>query len=164
MNFSLLTTTLVLSGFLMVPLAYASPQQHHDHDAAAAIAIPAPEQRWAPDAPLREGMRRAQTAVTNLHRYEAGQMDAAAAQAQAGAVEDAVTYMFAHCQLAAEPDAALHGILLPLLNAAQALKADPKNVHAVAEMRETMARYPRYFNDPTWHTPAPEKLSTHDNH
>ncbi|MEO7066540.1 MAG: DnrO protein [Rhodanobacter sp.] len=164
MNVSLLATAVVLSGLLMMPLAQALPPQHHDHEATSAVAIPVPTQRWTPDAPLREGMRRAQTAVVNLHRYESGQMTAAAAHDQAGAVVDAVSYMFAHCQLAAEPDAALHGILLPLLKSAQALQADPKDVHAITEMRETVAQYPRYFNDPTWNTPAPVQPSAHDHH
>ena len=69
-------------------------------------------------------------------------------------VEQAVTFMFAHCQLSAEPDAALHGILVPLLGAAQSLKADPANVAAVAAMREALARYPQYFDDPGWDAPV----------
>jgi hypothetical protein len=56
--------------------------------------------------------------------------------------------MFAHCRLAPEPDAALHGILVPLLRAAQALKADPGKVGAVADMRAAIARYPQYFTTP----------------
>ena len=93
-------------------------------------------------------MRRAFTAVDQLKHYEMGHMSAPMAVDRAGDVEDAVTCMFAHCKLAAEPDATLHGILVPLLGAAQALKSDPQNVKAVASMRAALAHYPQSFNDP----------------
>jgi hypothetical protein len=63
---------------------------------------------------------------------------------------------------AAEPDAALHGILVPLLAAAQMLKTDPEDIKAVAEMRAALAGYPRYFNDPGWDQPQPAEHGTHD--
>lgn len=160
MNLRLLVTTAILSGLLMTPLAQAMPQHHHD--AATMVATPVPAQRWAPDAPLQEGMRRARTAVVELQHYELGHMSETMALDRASTVADAVTFMFAHCKLAAEPDEALHGILVPLLSAAQALQADPKNVHAVAEMRTAIAHYPQYFNDPTWNEHAAGDASTHD--
>jgi hypothetical protein len=110
----------------------------------------APPQRWTPDAALREGMRRARAAVDELHLYEMGHMSASTAAKQADAVEQSVVYMFVRCKLAPEPDAALHGILVPLLSAARAMKADPKEIKAVADMRAAIARYPQYFNDPSW--------------
>jgi hypothetical protein len=81
---------------------------------------------------------------------------------RATSVEEAVTYMFAHCKLAAEPDAALHGILVPLLSAAQTLKADPNKLGAVADMRAAIAHYPQYFNDTGWDTAAPAMHEMHD--
>ena len=65
-------------------------------------------------------------------------------------------------QLSAEPDAALHGILVPLLTAAQALKADPAKVSAVADMRAAIAHYPHYFDDPGWDKPVPVEHVMHD--
>lgn len=141
----------------------ASPQHAHEsHAAHAAAAAPVPAQRWTPDAPLSEGMRRAHAAVDELRHYEMGHMSAPMAVDRATEVEQAVTYMFANCKLAAEPDAALHGILVPLLSAAQALKADPKKVSAVADMRAAIAHYPQYFNDPGWDKPAPVEHVMHD--
>jgi hypothetical protein len=122
----------------------------------------APAQRWTSDAPLSEGMRRAFTAVDQLKHYEISRMSAPMAVDRAGDVEDAVTHMFANCKLAAEPDAALHGILVPLLGAAQALKSDPRNVKAVANMRAALVHYPRYFNDPGWDRPTPAEHVMHD--
>ncbi|EIM02924.1 DnrO protein [Rhodanobacter thiooxydans] len=144
--------------------AQASPQHSHEsHPAhAATAAAPAPAQRWTPDAPLREGMRRAHTAVAELAHYEMGHMSAPMAADRAAEVESAVTYMFANCKLSAEPDAALHGILVPLMSAAQTLKADPKKVSAVADMRAAIAHYPQYFNDPGWDKPVPAEHVMHD--
>jgi len=144
--------------------AQASPQHTHESHPthAATAAAPAPAQRWAPDAPLREGMRRAHTAVAELAHYEMGHMSAPMAADRAQEVQDAVTYMFANCKLSAEPDAALHGILVPLMNAAQTLKADPTKVSAVADMRAAIAHYPQYFNDPGWDKPAPVEHAMHD--
>ncbi|WP_027484429.1 hypothetical protein [Rhodanobacter sp. OR87] len=143
--------------------AQASPQHAHEsHPAHAAATTAAPAQRWAPDAPLSEGMRRAHAAVDELRHYEMGHMSAPMAVDRATEVEQAVSYMFANCKLAPEPDAALHGILVPLMSAAQTLKADPKKVSAVAEMRAAIAHYPQYFNDPGWDKPAPAMHEMHD--
>jgi len=161
MKYKHAVAAVLLSAFSLAPLAQAVAQEHHHH-AAAPTAAPAPAQRWAPDAPLSEGMRRAHVAVDELRHYEMGHMSAPMAVDRATSVEEAVTYMFAHCKLAAEPDAALHGILVPLLSAAQALKADPKKVSAVADMRAAIAHYPQYFNDPGWDQPAPVEHVMHD--
>lgn len=134
-------------------------EQQADH---ATTAVQTPAHRWTPDAPLSEGIRRAYAAVDALRHYEMGHMSAPMAVDRAGDVEDAVTYMFAHCKLAAEPDAALHSILVPLTGAAQALKAHPQNLKAVADMRAALAHYPQYFNDPGWESPAPAEHVMHD--
>jgi hypothetical protein len=158
-------TVLVLAcGLGLVVTAHAAPGQvHESHAALAAIApVSAPAQRWTPDASLREGMRRVHAAVDELRHYEMGHMSAPMAVDRATAVEEAVTFMFTHCKLASEPDAALHGILVPLMSAAQTLKTDPQKVGAVADMRAAIAHYPQYFNDPGWDQPAPVEHVMHD--
>jgi hypothetical protein len=152
-----LCTVLALACALAIAVPVQASAQHvHGHAGhEAATEAPAPAQRWIPDAPLRQGIRRANTAVEQLRHYEMGHMSAAMAVDRAADVEAAVHFMFAHCKLSAEPDAALHGILVPLLGAAQSLKANPANVAAVATMREALARYPHYFDDPGWDTPLP---------
>ena len=70
----------------------------------------------------------------------------------AAEVEDAAAYMFGHCTLAPEPDAALHGVLARLLGGARALAADPADTTPVAAMREAVADYPRLFDDPDFAT------------
>ena len=157
------SAVVLLCGLGFAVVVQASPQHVHEHSSAPHAATAAvPEQRWVPDAPLREGIRRAHTAVAGLAHYEMGHMSAPMAADRAAEVESAVTYMFAHCKLSAEPDAALHSILVPLLTAAQALKADPAKVSAVADMRAAIAHYPQYFDDPGWDKPAPAEHVMHD--
>lgn len=164
----LVTTVVSLAcGLGLSVAALAAPQHVHEHHAApaatsATAGVPVPAHRFAPDASLKTGIRRANTAVDQLKHHEMGHMSEPMVVDRATEVEDAVTYMFAHCKLAAEPDAALHGILVPLLGAAQALKADPQDVKAVADMRTALAHYPQYFNDPGWDTPAPVEHVLHD--
>ena len=166
---NLVTTLVALAcGFGLTVAVQAAPQQpvheHHPTPAAtsATSAVPVPAHRFAPDASLKTGIRRAYTAVDELKHHEMGHMSESMVVDRATEVEDAVTYMFANCKLAAEPDAALHGILVPLLGAAQALKADPHNVKAVADMRAALAHYPHTFNDPGWDTPPPVEHVMHD--
>jgi hypothetical protein len=147
---------------LAVSVQAAPPQSHAEHASHHVAAVSVPAQRWEPDASLREGMRRVHVAVDQLRHYEMGHMGAPMAVDRAAEVEDAVGFMFANCKLAAEPDAALHGILAPLLGAAQALQANPGNVKTVAAMREAIAHYPHYFNDPGWDQPAPAMHEMHD--
>jgi hypothetical protein len=147
---------------LAVSVQAAPPQSHAEHASHHAATVSVPAQRWEPDASLREGMRRVHVAVDQLRHYEMGHMGAPMAVDRAAEVEDAVGFMFANCKLAAEPDAALHGILAPLLGAAQALQANPGKVKAVAAMREAIAQYPHYFNDPGWDQPAPAMHEMHD--
>jgi hypothetical protein len=142
----------------VTPVAHASAQDHH-HDAAssASAAVPAapvPATRYTPDAPLRAGMRTVHHAVTELVHAELGHMSAAMTRDRATTIETAVATMFANCKLTPEPDAALHGILVPLLTAAQALKSHPSDTAPVARMRDIIAAYPRYFDDAGWDAPA----------
>jgi hypothetical protein len=154
-------TAVLLCAFSLAPWVQVIAQEHH-HGAIPTAAVAVPAQRWTPDASLREGMRRAHVAVDELRHYEMGHMSVPMAVDRATNIEEAVTFMFAHCKLAPEPDAALHGILVPLLGAAQALKQNPQNLEAVAGMREAIAHYPHYFNDTGWDAAAPAMPEMHD--
>lgn len=129
-------------------------QDHAGHGVGAmhaAGAVPAPAidgARWTPDAPLREGMRRMAVALAALDHAAHGHLDAARTPAVAGEVEAAADFMFANCELAAEPDVVLHGLLARLLAGARALAVDPSDPAPVADMRAALGDYPRYFDDP----------------
>lgn len=129
----------------------AAQDPHAAHAAPdAAHAVNAPTQRWASDAALREGMGRVQAAIKELRHHELGHMPPAAAREQAAQIEAAIRFLFANCKLAPDADAALHQILLPLLQAAQRLQGDPADRSTVAALRAAVAPYPRQFDDPGW--------------
>ncbi len=134
----------------LAAVAQAAPQHAHEDHAAHTATAPIPAQRYATDAPLREGMARVHTALDELRHYEMGHMPENMALERVATIEEATRYMFANCKLPAAPDSALHGMLGPLLAGAAALKKDPKDMAAVAAMRSAVADYPRYFDDPQW--------------
>lgn len=130
------------------PVAAQHAHEHGTHGSAEQAPIPA--QRWATDAPLREGMSRVHAALKVLHHYPMGHVSKAMAVDQVQQIKDAGAYMFANCKLPEKPDEALHGILVPLLAAAQKLGADPADMAQVEAMHAAVADYPRYFDDPNW--------------
>ena len=66
----------------------------------------------------------------------------------AGQIEESARGIIAACKLPPDADAALHGILVPLLQGAGALKADPHRLEPIAAMRAALADYARQFDDP----------------
>ena len=142
-------------GLLALPPAGASFAQHAHH-AVPSDAAPAPQlsARWTADAALQDGMHRIHVALEELRHYEMGHMDATMALDRVGLIEQAAADIFARCKLPEDRDAVLHHMLVPLLAAAQALKAHPDDLAQVQAMREAVADYPRYFADPGWAAPA----------
>lgn len=150
-------TVVVLAGLAMVASMQAGPAHaQHDHAAHAHVTrpVPPPAQRWQADATLREDMGRIHTALEELRHYEMGHMDATMALDRVGLIEQAAADIFAKCKLTPEKDAVLHGMLLPLLGAAQKFKANPQDMAQVAAMRQAVADYPRYFDASGWAAPA----------
>ena len=146
---------LLLLAAMTAPLARAQDGHHHHAPATAvAQAVPA-AQRWATDAPLRTGMGQIRTAVDALQHYEQGHTGPAQAVALAAQIEGQVAYLVANCKLKPQADAALHVIIAELSAGAQALKADPADLSAIAPMRQALQHYSRQFNDPGW-PPADE--------
>ena len=123
---------------MMLPAHTARAQHHHGQTQAPAQA---PTQRWAADAPLRQGMRDIRAAVGGLGHYQ----DPEQVAILAGQVEDHVERIIANCRLAPEADAALHAIIVPLLRNAGELKRNPRSPHAIAPMRDALASYDRLF-------------------
>ena len=56
--------------------------------------------------------------------------------------------MFAQCELASEPDAALHQLLVRLMAGANALDANPSDLAPLDAMEMAVADYTRLFDDP----------------
>lgn len=134
---------------MLVALACAPLAKAQDHaHAAPSVASEAPIQRYAADALLSEHMQGIRSAVEGLGHHEHGHMGPAMAVQLAGQVEEHVRAIVANCKLAPDADAALHAIIVPLAQDAAALKRDPRNLAAIAPMREALAEYARRFEDP----------------
>lgn len=113
-----------------------------------------PAQRWAADEPLRRGMRRVHAAAAALSHAEHRPLDPAHVRGVAAELASAVSFMFANCKLAPEPDAALHPLLARVLAASQSLRGGAADAAVIADLRAVLARYPELFEDAGW--PAPE--------
>lgn len=108
-------------------------------DAAAA--------RYPTDAPLREGIRNIRAAVEGLGEYEAGRTGPTEAVRLAGEIEENVRFIIGRCKLPPEADAALHAIIVPLMQNAGTLKNDPTRRDAITAMRAALREYERQFDD-----------------
>lgn len=145
---------MILAGFALSLSAQPATSQHtqeHQHEAhSTSTPVAVPSEGWATDAPLRKGMRRVHQALAVLDHYPMGHVNKAMALDQVKVIKDAGAYMFANCKLPETPDQALHGMLVPLLAAAQKLEHDPTDMDQVKAMQDAVADYPRYFDDPSW--------------
>lgn len=143
----------VLLGSLLLAATVqpGAARAQHAHAAHSGVTQPPPpSQRWQADADLRDGMARIHAALAQLRHEETGPLDTAFALDRVGRIEQAAADIFARCQLTPQKDAVMHAMLARLLGAAQKFQANPRDVAQLAAMREAVADYPRYFNDPGW--------------
>ena len=144
----------ILLLLLAVLPAMAMAQHHHEAhaptsaDAAPAAARPAPDQRWATDANVREGMGRIRSTVDELRHHEMGHMGDERAALLAKGISRDIGWIVANCALAPDADAALHPVIGRLARDASALEANPGDVTPIAAMRDALADYARQFDDP----------------
>lgn len=133
---------------------HAAQADHANHSTHGSL-LDVPDVNWTPDAPLMAGMRRLHAALEGADTGDAQQALRLASEADA-----AVAYMFEHCELEAEPDVALHGVLARVMAGARALRDDPADLSPLATMRDAVADYPRLFDDPDF----PQSGSAHPPH
>lgn len=155
--------SVALASLLLVPAApFALAQHGHEGHGAPVVPEANPAERFEPDAALQEGMGRIHEALKALRHYEMGHMPESIAVGEVDEIRSAIDYLFAHCKLPANADAALHAILAPLLQAVQAFEDNPKNMAVIGAMRDAANEYPRRFNDPGW--PSPAATAEHAGH
>ena len=152
MKSPLLAFATAVAGILLAGSPAVAVQRHGHGAAAGTTSVPA--MPWAPDASLREGMARVRAALADLDTHAPDAVPRDVALRLVDEIEDATRTMFARCRLPPDADAALHGMLVPLLAASGALRKDPADRGAVAAMHKAIANYPRWFADPAW--PAPD--------
>lgn len=129
---------------------HAADQAHDTHgalDTHDAVLKPPEGELWATDAPLRAAMTRIKEAVeTNEPAWRQGDLGASEAGALAALVEKDVAYMVENCQLAPEPDAALHVLIGRMMGAAAALQADPMSDEGVPRLVSVVQDYEETFD------------------
>ena len=122
-------------------------QGDHAAPEVSATAAPADAPRFATDTVLRTQMAGIRDAVEALAHHEMGHMTADQARGFAVDIETRVQTIIAECRLPPAADAALHEIIVPLLQNAIALKTTPADTAPVAQMRAALAEYARRFDD-----------------
>lgn len=133
----------------------------HDHHVAPEGLHLNQGQRWASNAPLRQGMSGIRAAVVKaVHADTTQPLAAADAASLADAIRTQVDYLVAHCVLPPQADATLHVLLGQLLEGAEALRADPADEAALHRIIQALKEYPVYFDHADWKpvttpTPAP---------
>lgn len=131
------------------PATHVHPDGHDLKHPPAAEADPAV--RWKADEPLRVGMRRVRAATEALSRAAHSHADAARTTAIADELKAAVAMMFAQCQLAPAPDAALHPLLAEVLRVSTELSGG-QDATALEALQAVLARYAVLFEDSGWST------------
>lgn len=152
-SFALLLAAVLGGALLPAAAAAAAAARQHDHAAAPAppaeaASKPATAKRFATDATLRKEMQGIRAAVEALAHHEMGHMGEAQAVELAAGIEGHVRTIIANCRLPPDADAALHAIIVPLMQNAGALRKNPKDLSAIPPMREALARHDSQFQDP----------------
>ncbi len=152
-----MASMLALASGVALDVVVDTAQATVTHDGHGAHAAPPAggEQQWATDAALREGMTRlrqaADAALPADTAQPIGERQALSLQKD---VEDGVSYLIANCELTAQADAALHGLLTELLGGAKALAKPAERADGTQRIRAALERYPTLFAAPHWRETA----------
>ena len=143
-------------GHIAVPAAHsadasqpASEAAHAGHGEAARAEPPVPPagQRWQADAALTRGMQQLRELSLDLERLP-DRADAATLATFGERIEHTVHKLFAECRLEPEPDAALHAMLVEVLDARRQLgSAQPDAAAAQVTLERVLRQYREHFVD-----------------
>jgi hypothetical protein len=132
--------------------ALAATSAHSHGHAAAPKLLPA-GQRWATDAPLREGMGKIRSALdARLQAVHDNKLGSEQYRALAQLTQQQVGYIVSNCKLQPEADAALHGIIAKLGEGADAMagKSRHKPREGAVLLAEALDEYGKTFDHPGW--------------
>jgi hypothetical protein len=124
----------------------------HDHGHTAAKPLPA-GQRWATDAPLREGMGKIRGALeARLEAVHENKLDSAQYKSLAEVTEQQLAYIVSNCKLKPDADAALHGIIAKMGEASDAMggKSKAKPREGAVLLAQALDEYGKTFDHPGW--------------
>ncbi len=132
--------------------ALAQTDPHHDHHAAAEAPTLKAGQRWETDGPLRKGMEEIKLLVEEaLPKAHQGKYTPEEYAQLGKAVDTQVSAIFANCKLPPEADAALHGILIQIIDGSKTVKQPTgKRTPGLLKMMKAVNQYGATFNHPGW--------------
>ncbi len=133
--------------------AVAQSDAHHDHPAAAAEAPKLKAgQKWETDGPLRKGMEEIKLLVEEaLPKAHQGKLSAEEYAQLGKAVDTQVSALFANCKLPPDADAALHGVLVEIIDGSKTVKQPTgKRTPGLLKMMKAVNQYGATFNHPGW--------------
>lgn len=149
---TLSTALLVATGALATTSWGATPAHDHGHAEVAGKPLPA-GQRWATDAPLRQGMSEIRDALASrLQRIHDDTLSNDQYKALAQTTETQIAHIVANCQLTPDADAALHGVIAKMAEAADAMSAKSKVSprEGAVLLADALDSYGRHFDHPGW--------------
>lgn len=112
---------------------------------------PVPEGGWQTDEPLRLGMTRIRSAVEPvIQGHLENRLTAADARALTSAINTQFAYMAEHCQLAPDADAALHLVVVHLLQASGDLERNPDAHDPIVAIIHALETYAASFQHDGW--------------
>lgn len=143
----------------VVSLTSPALAQEHDHGAPKAATAEAAKpssktadgKKWLTDAQLRKSMDAirivVQTNLPKVHGFKATDADYAAIAKQ---IDAEVAVIFQQCKLAPDADAALHEILLPIMDATKTLNEGTIKRFAFVKILKSVNEYGEQFDHPGW--------------
>lgn len=150
----IVVATLVLS----IPAAIAADTAHQHEGHGSATPTLNNGQKWATDAPLRQGMEGIKAALApQLQAIHENKLKAAQYRALAKQSNTQIGYMVMNCKLAPEADAQLHLIIAELGTAVAAMERKDKSVTRQAgalRLLHALETYGEYFDHPGWSAPV----------
>lgn len=145
---------LLLAASLTAPVfAQPAPSQDHHHGHAEAQAAPVRPAgtRWQTDAPLRAGMeaikQQLEAALPKAHH---GKLPAKEYAALGKSVDAEIQKIFAQCKLPPDADAALHAVLVKIIDGSTTVKGDGPRVKGLLKMMHAVNEYGESFDHPGW--------------
>lgn len=123
----------------------------HEHEAAAHATLELNSgQKWATDAPLRQGMTTIHKAVsTALPAAQSGKMTSTQYDAFVNDVTGQFTYIVQNCKLEPKADAQLHVLLGDIMTGITIAKGEEKGqdrAQGVIKVAQSVNNYGKYFD------------------
>jgi hypothetical protein len=144
---------IALIGMLLVaPLSGVAQHEHEHADAETDALVLNGGNRWATDAPLRNGMEQIRhlIAVPQAAVAAGASLTAAETQRVAEGVRAQIDGLIRNCKLEPAADAVLHVLIAGMLQGVAELAAEPPSASGLGRIGQALDQYPQYFAHAGW--------------